>query len=94
MVEGLRPTQLIKLRQTLLERLLRVVEKLQFVCCAGRAALGASTIVGDYHNQGIVEFADALQVVEQATKVIVGVGEEAGKDLHHACVEFLLLWRK
>ena len=91
-VEGLRPAQLIQLRQALLQRLLRVVEELPLVGGASRAALGTGAVVGDDHDQRVVELAGALQVVEQATNVIVGVTQKAGKDLHHARVEPFLLW--
>ena len=62
-----------------------------FVGGAGRAALGAGAVVGDDHDQRVVELAGALEVVEQAANVVVGVGQKAGKDLHHARVELLLL---
>ena len=92
MVEGLRPAQLVQLRQALLERFLRVVEELDFVGGAARAALGAGAVVRDDHDQRIVELADALEVVEHAANMMVGVRQETGEDLHHACVELFLLW--
>src|SRR6266566_5111429 len=91
-VEGLRTTQLVDLLQALLKRLRCIVEELTLVGGAGGAALGAGTVIRDDHDQGVVELVDALQVVEQATNVIVCVGQEAGEDLHHAGVELLLLW--
>ena len=92
MVEGLRPTQLVQLLQALLERLGCVVEELQLIGRAGGATLGTGAVVGDDHDQCVVELADALQVVEQAANMIVGMTQETGEDLHHAGVELARLW--
>ena len=59
-----------------------------------RSALGAGAVVGDEHDQRVVELADRLQEVEQAAVVMVGVRQEAGEDLHHAGVELLLVGRQ
>src|SRR5205814_2622673 len=70
----------------------RVVDELPLVGGAGRTAFCAGAVIGDDHDQGVVVLADALEIVEQATNVVVGMRQKAGEDLHHACVELLLLW--
>ena len=53
--------ELVDLRQALLERLLGVVEELRLVGGAGDAAFGAGAVVGDDHDQRVVELADGAQ---------------------------------
>ncbi len=52
-----------------------------------RPALGACPVVGDDHDQRVVQLADRLEEVQQAPDLVIGVLEEAGEDLHHAGVE-------
>ena len=80
--------------EALLQRLLGVVEELRLVGGAGGAALGARAVVGDHHDDGVVELALRAQEVEQPAEVVVGVAEEAGEDLHHAAVEPARLGRE
>ncbi len=54
--------------------------------------VGPPSALADDHDERVVELAGALQVIEQAANVSVGVGQKAGEDLHHARVELLLLW--
>ena len=70
--------------EAVLERFLRSVEELRLVGGAGGSALSAGAVVGDDHDQGVVELAELLQEVKQAADVVVSVAEEAGEDLHHA----------
>ena len=51
------------------------------------AALGRGAVVGDDHDQRVVELADLLERVEDAAEVVVGVRDEAGEDLHHPGVQ-------
>ena len=82
-VEVLRAADLVDDRQALLERLLGVVEELRLVRRPGRAALGARAVVGDDHDDRVVELALLAQEVEQPAEVMVGVAEEAREHLHH-----------
>ncbi len=86
-VEVLRAADLVDDLEAVLERLLGVVEELCLVGGAGRAALRARAVVRDDHDQGVVELPLLLEVVEQATEVVVGMAQEAGEDLHVAAVQ-------
>ena len=86
-VEGGGAADLVDPREALLERLLRVVEELRLVRRARRPALGARAVVGDDHDEGVVELAELAQEVEQTAQVMVGVGEEAGEHLHHPAAQ-------
>jgi hypothetical protein len=90
-VEALRAAELVDRGEAVLERLRRVVEELRLVRRAGRPALGARAVVGDHHDQRVVELTDAFQVIEQPPEVVVGVGQEAGEDLHHPRVQAALV---
>jgi hypothetical protein len=79
--------------QVLLQRLRYEVEELVLVDRAGGAALGAGPVVGQDHDQGVVELADLAQEVQQPADVMVGVLQEAGEHLHHAGVQAALLGR-
>jgi hypothetical protein len=86
-VVRLRATQLVDLREVLVEALRHLVEEQHLVERSGDAALGRGAVVGDHHDQRVVELADLLERVEDATEVVVGMGDEAGVDLHHPGVE-------
>ena len=83
-VEGRRAADLVDAREAVLEGLRGVVEELRLVGGAGRAALGAGAVVGDHHDDGVVQVAALAEEVQQPPEVVVGVAEEAGEDLHHA----------
>src|SRR5215471_2760313 len=63
-----------------------VVEELCFVGRAGDAAFDARAVVGDHHDQGVVELTDGAQELDEAAEV-VGVAEESCEHLHLARVE-------
>ena len=86
-VVGPRAAQLVDLREVLLEALRHLVEEEHLVEGSGDAALGRGAVVGDHHDQRVVELADLLERVEDAAEVVVGMGDEAGVDLHHPGVE-------
>ena len=58
---------------------------------AVRAALAAGAVVGDHDDDGVVELAGLLEVVEDATDLVVGVRDEAGEHLGHAGEQSLLV---
>jgi hypothetical protein len=49
--------------------------------------LGRGAVVGDDHDDRVLELADLLERVQDAAEVMVGVVHEAGEDLHHPRVE-------
>ena len=51
-----------------------------------RAALGRRAVVGQHHDDRVVELAERLEPVDQPTELVVGVGEEPGEALHVARV--------
>ena len=82
-VEGVGPAELVDLGQAVLQRLRGVVEELRLVGGAGRPALGARPVVGDHHDQGVVQLAGLAQEVQQPADRGVGVGQEPREHLHH-----------
>ena len=83
MVEEPGAAQLIDQLQALLERLLGVVEELCLVGGPGRPALGAGAVVGDDHDQRVVELAGRRRNSIKPADLVIGVGQETGEDLHH-----------
>ena len=75
------------MREDVLEALRHLVEEAHLVERAGDAALGRRAVVGDDHDQRVVELADLLERVQDAAEVVVGVLDEPGEDLHHPRVE-------
>ncbi len=73
------PADLVDDGEAVLQRLLGVVEELRLVGGAGGAALGAGAVVGDHHDDRVVELPLLAQVGEQPAEVVVGVAEEPAK---------------
>jgi hypothetical protein len=86
-VEVLGPAEVVDGGQVLLQRLGHEVEELVLVDRPGGAALGAGPVVGQDHDQGVVELAELAQEVQQPADVVVGVLQEPGEDLHHPRIE-------
>ena len=86
-VVGLDAAQLIEHLEVILERFLHVVEEEHLVERADRPALGAGAVVGDDHDQRIVQLADIFQELEDAPEVVVGEADEAGIDLHEPGIQ-------
>ena len=86
-VEVLGPADLIDQLQALLQRLLGVVEELRLVRGPGRPALGAGAVVGDDHDQRVVQLPVLAQELDQPPDLVIGVGQEPGEHLHHPGVQ-------
>src|SRR4029079_7858247 len=54
-------------------------------------AFAAGAIVRHHDDQGVVELAGVLEVVEDPTELVIGIGDEAGEHLRHAGEEALLV---
>jgi hypothetical protein len=67
------------------------LKKLHLVDGAVRSALAARAVVADHDDDGVVELTGLLEVVEQATDVMIAVGDEPGVDLGHPAKELLLV---
>ena len=65
MAEGSGTADLVDQRKAVLEGLRRVVEELRLVGGAGRAALGAGAVVGDQHDDRVVQLAALTEEVQQ-----------------------------
>jgi hypothetical protein len=61
---------------------------------AVRAALAGGAVVGRVDDDGVVELARLLEVVDDATDLVIGVLAEAGIDLDHAAEQPLLVVRQ
>jgi hypothetical protein len=91
MAVGLFAPEFVDVRQVFFERGRNAVEERVLVDRAVRPALGAGTVVGDEHDQGVLEFAALLQEVDEPPDLGVGVGEEPGVDLRHPGKKSLLI---
>jgi hypothetical protein len=58
---------------------------------AAVAALGARAVVGQQHEQRVVEQVERAQVVDETADLLVRVGQERGVHLHHPRVQQLLV---
>ena len=86
-VEVFGPAEIIERREVFFQVIWHVVEELVLVGRAGRSAFGARAVVGDEHDQRVVELAGCGEIVDQPADVMIGVLEEAGEHLHHAGVK-------
>ena len=84
--------QLIQHRQVILHRARQVVVPQVDVDHPVGTALGAGPVVGDGDDQRVVEGIDALEKTEQTANVVVGVLQKTGVYLHHARIDFALIW--
>ena len=90
-VVGLRAAELVDEGQVLLDPVGEPVEDLVLVDRPVRAALAGGAVVGDEHDQRVVELAGLLEVVEQPADLVVGVAEEARVHLRHPAEQALLV---
>ena len=86
-----RAAELVEVLEVLLHRVGEAVEELVLVDRAVRPALARGAVVGDEHDDRVLELTALLEVVEQAAELVVGVAEEAGVDLGHAGEQPLLV---
>ena len=86
-VVGLDAAQLIEHLEVIFQRFLDIVEKEHLVERADRPAFGAGAVVGDDHDQGVVQLADLFQELKDAPEVMVGEADEAGIDFHKAGIQ-------
>ncbi len=86
-VVGFDTAQLIDHLEVVFQRFLDIVEEEHLVERAHRPAFGAGAVVGDDHDQRVVQLADLAQEIEDASEVMVGEAEKAGVDLHVAGIQ-------
>ena len=84
-------TQLVEQSHILVRIVGYAVEELVLVDRSGGPALRGGTVIGDDEDEGVVEFADPLEVVDQPADVMIGVADEPGEHLCHPDVEALLI---
>src|SRR5262245_43134112 len=84
----------VEVLHVLLDRVRDPIEELALVHGAVRPALTARAVVGDEDDDRVLELTRLLEEVEQPSNLMVGVREEAGKDLGHAAEEPLLVVRE
>ena len=90
-VVGRHRAELVDEREVLLHVVGHGVEEVVLVDRAVRAALARGAVVGDPDDERVVELAGLLEVVDQASGLVIGVGAVAGVDLGHAGEEPLLV---
>ena len=83
-VVRLRRTELVDVGKRRFRRVGHAVEEPPLVERAVRSTLAAGSVVRHHDDQGVVELPRLLQVVEHATELVVGVGDEPCEHLGHA----------
>jgi hypothetical protein len=78
---------LIDQLEAFLQRLLGVVEELRLVGGPGGPALGAGAVVGDDHDQGVVQLPEHAQELDQPPDLVIGVAKETSEHLHEPVVQ-------
>jgi hypothetical protein len=82
-IERLGAAQLIDHSEVFVQRVRNIVEEFILIDRSVRATLRAGAIVGDKHDERVIPLAELFQKGEQATIVIIRMGQESGKNLHH-----------
>jgi len=59
-----------------------------------RAPLGRGAVIGDQHDDRVLQLAQLPEVAHKTADLRIGVREEPGVHLHHARVDALLIGRK
>ena len=93
-VVGGEPAPVVVVGQVLLHRLPDVRGEAVLVEAARLAPLRAGPVVGEDHDEGVVQRPEALERREDAADLRVGVGQEAGEDLLLAGVHAPLVGRR
>lgn len=83
MVVGLRTTKLVEEFHRFLDGVDVAVEELVLIGRPVGSALAAGPVVGDHHDDGVVELAGFLEVVQDSADLSVGVALESGEHLGH-----------
>jgi hypothetical protein len=90
-VVGLRAAEVVEQREVGLDVVRNAVEELVLVDGAVRSALAARAVVGDEHDQSVLQLIGFLEILEQPANLVVGVGEEARVHLRHSREQPLLI---
>ncbi len=90
-VVGLRAAEFVEVGQVLLEAVREAVEELVLVHRSVRGALTGGTVVRAVEDDRVVELTGALQEVDDAAHLDVGVLGEPGEDLGHSAEQPLLV---
>ena len=67
------------------------LKNLHLVDRAVGPAFAAGSVVRDHDDEGVLALAGLLQIVEEPTDLVVGVGQEPGVDLGHPTKQALLV---
>ena len=90
-VVGLRAAEFVVAPHAVLDGVDEAVEELDFVDRPVGSALAAGAVVGDHHDDCVVQLTGILQIVQDPADLGIGVGQEAGEHLGHPGEEALLL---
>ena len=90
-VVGLRAAELVQQLEVLLRGVGDAVEELVLVDRPVRPAFSRRAVVGDQHDDRVLELPAVLEVVEQPTELVVEVAQEARVHLGHPTEQRLLV---
>ena len=90
-VVGFFAAQIVVVLEVLFERIRDTVEDQILVERAEETAFPRSAVVRHQQDERVIEIAQRFERLDQTPDVIIGVGQEARKDLHHARVEALFV---
>ncbi|CNM58099.1 Uncharacterised protein [Mycobacterium tuberculosis] len=88
-VVGLRATEVVEELHAFSDGVDVAVEELAFVDRSVGSALAAGAVVGDHHDDGVVQLAGFLEVVQDPSDLGVGVAQKAGEHLGHPAKQLL-----
>src|SRR5208283_4173628 len=89
MVVGLRATEVVEQLYALFDGVDVAVEELALVDRSVWTALTAGAVVGDHDDDGVVQLAGFLEIVQDPADLSVGVAQKTGEDLRHPAEQFL-----
>ena len=91
MVIGARAAEVFEEGQVLLDEVGETIEELVLVDGTVGAAFARSTVVRDQHDHRVVQLAAFVEVVEQATDLMVGMAQETGVHFGHPAEQALFV---
>ena len=92
MVVRTRAAQLVDHLQIFLEILRGEIEEIVLIQTADLAPFGTGAVIGNEHDQRIIQLADLFQEVQNTAEMMVGMGDKTGVNFHHARVQSFFIF--